>query len=207
LGVFLAEEVKDYYLLHAGAVARDGAGIVLPGPPESGKSSLTTALLLQGCQYLSDELSVVDASTGYLYAFPKPLSLKDPSLFPDLGDRKGVWFGPELGASTKAMGRIGSFQPVWYVHPEDVRSDSIGGPVPIRFVVFPKYAPGVMPELQPLPPGQAVRELLNNSVNFRRFGSDGLHLLARLAEQAQCFSLPIDGLEAPVRLVTELAGN
>jgi len=207
LGAFLAEEVKEYYLLHAGVVARDGAGIMLPGPPGSGKSSLTMALLRQGYRYLSDELAVVDVSTGCLHAFPKPLSLKAPSLFPHLGDRKHVWFGPEIGASKKARRGGRDYQPVWYVHPEDVRPDAVGESVPIRFVIFPQYAAGAMPELQPLPRGQAVRGLLRNSVNFRRFGRDALYLLTRLAEQAQCFSLPIDGLEAPVRLVTELAGN
>ena len=51
--VFLNTLTQDYYLLHSGAVAMDGAGILLPGPSGSGKSSLTLALIGRGRRFLA----------------------------------------------------------------------------------------------------------------------------------------------------------
>ena len=197
LDLFVAQQVHDHYLLHAGAVARNGAGIILPGASGSGKSSLTLALLNQGYRYLSDELGVVSPSTGGLHAFPKPISIKDISVFPDLADRDDFWLGPEDGER-------GREEPVWYAHPEDVRADSISGPVPIRYIIFPRYDPAAPPQLQPMSPDEAVRQLIDNSVNFSQFGKHGLHLLAALVEDAQCFSLTSNDLEETTALINEL---
>ena len=39
------EHVRDYMLLHAGAVVKNGRAILLPGKSESGKSTLTLGLM------------------------------------------------------------------------------------------------------------------------------------------------------------------
>ena len=197
LDIFLAKETEGSYLLHAGAVARNGAGIILPGASGSGKSSLTMALLDRGYRYLSDELAVVDPITGELRAFPKPLGIKDISLFPNLVKRNDLWVGPETVEP-------GEDESVWYVHPEDLTPESIGCPIPIRYIIFPKYVPGAAPQLQRLAPSLAMRQLLENSVNFPQFGGDGVRLMARLVEDAQCFSLTTNGLEATTTLINKL---
>lgn len=45
-------------------MARDGAGITLPGEFGSGKSTLTPALLCQGYGYVSDELAAGGTTDG-----------------------------------------------------------------------------------------------------------------------------------------------
>jgi len=88
--------VRDYLLLHAGAVTRDGKAMLLPATMESGKSSLVLALLQQGFQYLSDEFGAVDPVTGNAYPVPKRISLGWQTLFlfpglqERLGDRSGL---------------------------------------------------------------------------------------------------------------------
>ena len=55
-----ADEVAKFFLLHAGAVSKDGVGIVLPGASKSGKSCLMVALVREGYQYFSDEIAAID---------------------------------------------------------------------------------------------------------------------------------------------------
>ena len=194
LNLFLGEAVTDRYLLHAGAVAIQGAGIILAGPPDSGKTSLTMALLLKGYSYLSDELAVVDPITRELHPYPKPLSIRDPSLFPELDWRRCLYPEPEAGEPGA----------VWYIHPEDFTATPISEPVPVRYVIFPKYDPTAAPHLQQLSKGRAAWQLMENSLNICRLGKDGLRLLAELVEGAQCFSLIANDLETRTALITEL---
>lgn len=201
LDIFLADAVQDFLLLHAGAVTRNGAGFILPGPSGRGKSSLTTALLLHGYHYLSDELAVIDRETAKLSAFPKAVSLKNRSIFPGLVEQTKIWFGPQEEISRTN----GQDKPVWYVHPQDITSKVItDGSFPICYIIFPKYEQDSSPQLQSVSPAQAMHLLLENSVNFSRLGKFGLHLLAKLVQEAQCFSIITDSLATSVKLIDDL---
>jgi hypothetical protein len=191
---FLSEQVTDRYLIHGGAVAHQGFGIIMPGASESGKSTTTQALVLRGFDYYSDELAVLDPAAGLLEPFPKPISCKDPGLFPALAGQGGHWFGPESAEGND----------VWYWHPADLHPDAIGPPVPVRYIVFPHFAPGVEPQLEPLAAGETMRRLLENSVNFARFGRSGLELLAELAKTARGFSLVANHPQTAAELVSQL---
>lgn len=200
LDIFLSENVRDYFLLHAGVVAHQGSGIILPAISGSGKSSLTLALLLQGYHYLSDELAVINPHTGELKAFPKPFSLKNLLLFPSLTYNQDKWLGPEPEVSTSSTDK-----PVWYVHADDLKPQiTFQTTAPIRYIFFPSYRPDAAPHREPLLAGQAMRQLLDHCVNFPMLGQGGLSLLGRLVAEAQCFSLTVNGPEATTQLITEL---
>ncbi|MEW5957639.1 MAG: hypothetical protein AB1801_07945 [Chloroflexota bacterium] len=204
LDIFLAEAVKKYFLLHAGAVAREGTGIILPGISGNGKSSLTLALVQHGFTYFSDELAVVDPVTAQLHPFPKPFSLKDPLIFPDLARRHNIWFGPDPTAAASRRAVDPEYKPVWYVHPEDVTPQPLTDkPAPIRYIIFPKYEPEKKPELQPLSPNQVMRKLVENSVNFAALGPDGLPLLGRLVKEGRSFTMTTNGPQATAELITK----
>jgi hypothetical protein len=204
LSVFLTDEVSDFVLLHSGAVAKDGAGMILPGSSKSGKSSLTMSLLLRGYDYLSDEIAAIATSTGKVCPFPKPLSCRDISLFPELAKKPYVWFGPRKAAPKSNEGESGRSTPVWFAHSEDIRSGSIGSSVPIKYIVFPTHTPGDTCQLQPISKGQAMRGLVNHTVNFHRLGKDGLKFLGRMVGEAESFTLVGSGLQATSSLLTQL---
>jgi hypothetical protein len=73
----LASGAEEHVFIHAGAVARAGRAIVLPGRSWSGKSTLVAALVRAGADYLSDEYAVLD-SNGRVHPFAKPLSVRAP---------------------------------------------------------------------------------------------------------------------------------
>ena len=146
---------------------------------------------------MSDELAAVDLATRELHPFPKPIGIKDTSIFPELSQRQDFWVGSEPGEKTRE-------EPVWYVHPEDVVPDCIGSPVPIRYIIFPKYHPDTASRLETLGAGQAMEQLLQNSVNFRRLGSIGFDLLAEMVKEAECLSLSFNDLDQATKLINGL---
>ena len=70
---------------HAGGVARDGSGVMLPAEPESGKTTLTAGLVRHGFDYLTDEGVAFRPGTNIVEPYPKPLSIDVGSwpLFPE----------------------------------------------------------------------------------------------------------------------------
>ena len=193
----LADHVTSHLLLHSGSVAKGGAGIVIPGESGSGKSSLTLALLESGYEYFSDEIAVVDSQSGELRSFPKPVSIKNRSNFPNLFRPENLWFGPESDVEDS----------VWYVHPEDLGAVVADQPAPIRYIIFPTRCAPSDAALRPLTAGQALTQLVANSINLPNLGSKGFHLIAELVNQAQSFSLKSADLAASVSLVNGLLEN
>ncbi|MEO7556114.1 MAG: hypothetical protein ABIV94_05865 [Acidimicrobiales bacterium] len=71
----MAEFAPAHVFVHAGAVAWNGRGVVIPGASYTGKSTLVAELVRAGATYLSDEYAVFDPS-GRLHPYAKPLSLR-----------------------------------------------------------------------------------------------------------------------------------
>jgi hypothetical protein len=200
LDVFLARTDLEHVLLHSGSVAVNGGGILIPGSSHAGKSSLTLSLLLRGAAYYSDEISAVGNDSGELTAFPKPLSCRDPSIFPEVTQDR--WFGPRLDGDGIEPEPDG-WKQVWFTHADDVRPGSVGTPVPITHVIFPDRGNGHSPSLEPMLKTEVMQSLLRHSVNFRVVRERGFRRLARVVERAQCFRLRGNGLDATSRLVMD----
>jgi len=65
---------------HAGVVAHAGHAALVCGESGAGKTTLTLALLRQGCAYLSDEVALVDRDTGMVAAYPRSLGIRSGGL-------------------------------------------------------------------------------------------------------------------------------
>ena len=204
LDAFLVWNEHDHLLLHAGSVAIDGRGILIPGSSGAGKSSLTMSLLLNGAQYFSDELTAISISSGEFVAFPKALSCRDISMFPELDE--DAWFGPTDEDLAEGIEPDG-WKPVWFTHAEDARVGSIGASVKITHVIFPHRGDGHAPQLQPISESEVMRGLLRHSINFCRVRKQGFHQLARTAGELQGYRLIGNGLAAATELVMEEVAN
>ena len=75
--ITIAELAKEKLFIHSGVVGWRGKAILLPGISNSGKSTMVAELVKQGATYYSDEFAVIDKH-GYVTAYAKPLSLRDP---------------------------------------------------------------------------------------------------------------------------------
>ncbi|HXF71801.1 MAG TPA: hypothetical protein VNO79_04225 [Actinomycetota bacterium] len=195
-GTRAVERATDLLALHAGAVALDGRGVLLPAPPDSGKTTLTAALTRAGFSYLSDEVAPIDPGTGLLRPFPRALWM-DARAIDRLG---GLWerLPEELRALRRAQ---------YHVRPEDLRPDPVGGDVRVHLVVAPAYAGGREVRLEPLSRAEALVLLAENAFNLERFGGRGVEVLARVVAGARCFRLRMGDLEEAVRAVRGLLGG
>lgn len=75
LELYVAEHARRLIFLHAGAVAVEGLGVVLPGRSMTGKSSLVAALVRAGAEYYSDEYAILNDS-GFLVPYPRDVQLR-----------------------------------------------------------------------------------------------------------------------------------
>jgi hypothetical protein len=154
LHLFVGEMARGRVFVHAGVVGFNGRAIVMPGRSFSGKSSLVAALVRAGATYYSDEFAVFDHE-GLVHPFARPLSLRCTD--PYRGDPVTV---EELG------GTIGE------------------EPLPVGAIVAATFAEGAEWNPRPLSPGEAVLELLSNTLSARRQAETVLPVLQRVAESA-----------------------
>jgi hypothetical protein len=181
----------DHLALHAGAVSLEGQGLLLPGPPGAGKTTLTAGLVAAGFDYLSDEAAVIDPATLLIGPYPKPLSVSAGS--------------SEVLRPLLATAGNGPAPPPAPLIPVDaLRTGAVGRPVAARFLVFPRYQAGAPTALTPIPRAEAMVELSNNSFNFVDHGGAWLELLAQVVRECRCLRIAVGDLGAACALLVRL---
>lgn len=165
------KELERFVTLHAAAVARDDELILLAGESGAGKTTLTLALLDDGWSYLSDDLAPLAVETGLVHPFPKPLGVKDPAAFERVGgELAGLGLGSPKGSFLVPATR-------WDVAPK---------PLPVRALLFPRFATGAGLEIERL---SAAKAAALASAYLRRLDPTTVALLNRLCAGATCARL------------------
>ncbi len=136
--MYVAEMTPRFVFVHAGVVGWRGQAIIIPGRSFSGKTSLVSELVRAGATYYSDEYAVLDMQ-GRVHAYPQPLQIR------------------ESGSHIQ----------------KKRRAEEIGGitgtePLPIGLVIVSRYKPDARWRPARLTTGQAMLEMLANTVPARR---------------------------------------
>ncbi len=193
-----SEQVRDYLLLHSGALIKNGRALLLPGQSRSGKSTLTLGLMNHGYRYLTDEVSVIHHETLevvpyqrhiFAWTWSRPLRkevVKDFTVYRfrerDVTyNSRWQYFVPQGGA----------------ILPRDARWK-------VDQIIFPGYSPKGKTELKPLTPAQATMRLMQNGWNHKLFADGGLKICAGLARKARCYSLEMGNLDRACELIEDL---
>jgi hypothetical protein len=71
---------RDQAVFHAGALARDGAAVILLGQSGVGKTTLTTGLIRRGWQPYADDVTLLSTHTTALEVFPRCFHMDAPAL-------------------------------------------------------------------------------------------------------------------------------
>lgn len=146
----LAGRIDGALRLHAGAVAGARGALLLSGPPEVGKSTLTAALARRGHPVFGDDIVLLHRESGHLRPFKRLLKLTGPGL-----DRLGLPSG---------AGPAGELWPDRSLfHPADLGA-GWADPLPVTGVVFPRRRAGPAVERSPVGGGDAVRRLLDQTL-------------------------------------------
>jgi len=188
-----------FLLAHAAVVACNGAAVVVPAKPGSGKSTLCGLLCAAGWRLLSDEFALIRPADGKVEPFPRPISLKASSIdavravAPNL-TTTAVFEHPEDG-------------PMVLVRPpgDAVRKRSeIATP---RWIVFPHYAPGAPLSVERVGTADAFLEVQNDTFNYFVLGAAGFEALAALVEECDSYRLTYSRTEDMLAFFDRLAGE
>jgi hypothetical protein len=182
--------------VHAGAVSIGDVGVLIPGEPDAGKSTLTAGLVMEGSGYLSDEVAPIDPESGWVHAFPRPIVL-DPSSMELL---------PSLHA------RLPSFQDRfrrerYQVCTPDLPPGSEASSAEVRLVIVRRFDRGQPLAVRRLSEAGATYALATNVFHPDRLGDRGLQALAMLAGRAPAYVVSGASLPQAIAAVQELAGT
>jgi hypothetical protein len=183
----------DAALVHASSATRRGSAVVMPAPPEHGKTTTIAGLVRAGWDFLTDETAVISFEDGLVHPFPRPLMISPASMavLPGLKGRL-----PEAYETFRHFD--------YHVAPDDLRPGCLSGPAPARFVVFPSYGDGSPTQLTPIPRAEALTELLKSCFNLPRVSGRGVEALAGVVRGAACYRLSIGAIEPAVRVIQGL---
>ena len=181
----------DHLVFHAGAVARNGRAVVLPGSSNRGKSTLTTALVGAGYDYLTDEAAAVDTA-GVVHPFAKAIAL-DPgsfALFPELTPE------PENAVEKVMASRE------WHVDPS--RVGAVAAASPVAAIVCPSWRAGSTTRVARIRGTEALHSLLGDAFDFTAGGPDVFRILVDLAESVPVYRLRYSDLDEAIATVDHL---
>lgn len=176
-----------FLTIHAAVLERHGRALILPAPSGSGKSTLCAALLGAGWRLFSDELTLLDPTTGLIHPCPRPVSLKNQSIDILRARHPEAVFGPL--AHNRLKGKVSHLR----APPESVaRANDAALP---GWVVFPKYTAHASARLQAVPKGRCFMQLADNSFNHHVLGRKGFTALSELVARSDCFEFAYSDLD------------
>lgn len=181
--------------VHAGALRRGGAALVLPGEAGHGKSTLSAGLAARGFEMLSDDTTLLAGEPLRVRCLPTGLCIKRGACdvlrahYPRL---------PSLPEWRRPDGKQ-----VRYLMPgRDLRWAAPDAAVDVRWIVFPRFHPDHGTALVPLPRHEALARLLRG-VYFLSGSLDERNIAELIAwiGRIDCFDLPLSSLDAATALL------
>ena len=192
----LARSLTNYHLFHAGSIARNGRGVLIPGTSGAGKSSTVAALALSGFDYCSDEVAVLGRD-GRLRPFPKTISLK-----------AGGWRHVAADFPAASQQQLVCWLPresLYYLRPPQVPDEEFAlSGYPVHFILLPTFSKSRKTWLQPAPKSLALATLIEQSLDLAIRRSEGFDLIVDLVQHAECYVLNINSLADVPEVVDEL---
>lgn len=186
----------QYLTLHAAVLERNGRALILPAPSGSGKSTLCAGLVFSGWRLLSDELALIDPTSGWVTPLPRPVSLKNASIEVIRRFAPQVQFGRLVHETQKGV--VGHFKP-----PIDAVQRGAERARP-AWLVLPRYQSDAAPRFTALGRGRMFMRLLDNAFNYHVHGRVGFDRLGELVEQCDCLEFTYSRLEDAARLFDRL---
>lgn len=197
INLCIARTLPRYLLLHAAALTCNGVGVIAPGGPGFGKTTLAAALTSRGWQYGSDEFAMIEPRTGTLVPYPKAFSIKSGAC--ELLRSFGLPIGaaPAFDRTDKGEIRL--------LPARAIRGNAIAGASRVGLIVFPTLAPGAAPMAMPMSQAEAVFEMTRRCFNLLRFRSQAIEILAEVVRGAHCYRIRTGDLRETCRMMEALA--
>ena len=195
----IASNAHQYLIIHAAIIEKNGLGLIMPGSPGSGKSTLCAALVCQGWRLLSDEMALLSIEDGLIYPAPRPVSLKNQSIQIIKQFAPDAMFGNIIADTSK--GDIAHMR----VPDASVLAQSV--PVKPAYLVFPHYEAQSESQLTALAKSRAFMTLAENAFNFNILGSTGFDAMAGLIDQVECYDFSYPDLTTALDGINTIVGR
>lgn len=167
----------DRLHLHAGAaVNSQGRGTLIVAPSGGGKTTTMASLIAAGWTYVTDETVAFNEPTE-IFGFPKPLSVKRSgfSMFRTLtGESWTPPFGDDARQWAVSVGSLGG---------------STTTRTQPRLIVVLDHTAESAHAVAAMSPAETTIALVEQSMDFDRFGPSGLELMAQLVSRCTCVRL------------------
>mgnify|MGYP002651231494 CR=1 FL=1 len=184
---------RHHLLLHASAVERDGAVLLMCGDSGSGKSTLAALLAGRGWRLFGDEFALVDPANGLAHPFPRLVSLKGRAIDAVAAAGGEARFGPLLSDTPKGAIR--------HLVPDPAHVARMAEAAPPALILFPRF--GGAPGLRRVGRAELAMRLTQASTNYVALGAAGHEALVRLIE-LPAVAIDYDRGEAGLDLVERL---
>ena len=192
----VAAHAHQNLIIHAAAIERGGRAVLLPAPPGSGKSTLCAGLVQRGWRLLSDELALLDMTTGVVRGMARPVNLKNASIGVVQAFAPHAVMTPPVPDTLK--GTVALLRPP----PDSVRRAR--EPALPAWVVLPRYCAGSRPELVPHNRARTFLLLAEQSFNYDIQGVRGFEALSALIDRCACLQFTYSDLDDAARVFDAL---
>jgi hypothetical protein len=184
--------------IHAGAVRRNGAALLLPGDAGRGKSTLSAGLAAHGFEMLCDDTTLLVGEPLRVQCLPVGLCVKRGA-YPVLATDY-----PRL-ATLLEWHRPDGQRARYLVPGEDLPWAEPDESAEVRWIVFPHYDADCHTSLKPLPRHEALARLIRG-VYFLSGTLDARNLdrLVGWIEGIDCYDLPLSSLDVAAVLLGDL---
>jgi HprK-related kinase A len=197
---FIFRSAHHRMVIHAGCLEREGVGLMLPALPGSGKSTLTAALAHAGWRLFSDELAIIEPTTGDLMPLARPVCLKGESLRIIREFAPHAVFGP-VGFHREEKRSIAHVKP-----PADAVRRMEETAIP-GLIVYPKYQPGSPTVIEPVSKAKSFIELAQSAFNYSTLREEGFRTLKQAITRCQSYRLTFSDLGEAVEQIHDLASS
>jgi len=181
---------KNYLLLHAASVEKDGRALILTGESGAGKSTLAAMLGERGWRLMGDEFALLGLEDGMLRAFPRAISLKNGAIRIMEREAPPGRFGPRLEGTPKGEIR--------HLRPNDAALAAMAEPARPALILFPRF--GAAADARPVGQAEVFMRLTQASTNYVALGGAAFAALTRLV--AECPAAAVDYPDAETALAT-----
>lgn len=164
------------FAIHGGALWGASGAVLLPGPPGSGKSTLTAACARSGLPYMSDEIALFTGD-GSVRPFPKPLWLSS-------------WSRHILGIDDDSLQFVApGFKAV--LAPEELGVNVVVDPVDVGHIILIRRSESGT-SLEEVNPSHGAAELMSNTYHLDERSAIAFPLAAEVVREATVLELKVD---------------